>query len=166
MKKLIIVRHSKSDWGFEGLSDIDRPLNQRGYRDAYDMSNWYGENNDKPDAIYTSSATRALSTAFIFARLLEIKQERFYIIPEIYESTMATLKKIISMIPDNLHTVLLFGHNPGLTNLANELCIDLEFDNIPTTGMVALQFETASWKNLTLNPGKLTFYKYPKEFKN
>lgn len=71
MKELILVRHAKSDWGSEVLKDIDRPLNERGYRDAYFMSNWFVKEKAKPQVIVSSSATRALSTAMIFARIMD-----------------------------------------------------------------------------------------------
>ncbi len=165
MKRLIIVRHAKSDWGHEGLKDIDRPLNQRGYRDAYDMANWYSERYDKPDLIVTSDATRALSTAFIFARVMEIPSGTVSVKPEIYEANTEKLRSVISNLPDTANTVMLFGHNPGLTNFANAMCEDLDFDNVPTTGVLALDLNTKSWKDSGSIQGKTVFYKYPKEFK-
>lgn len=165
MKKLILVRHAKSDWGHDGLKDIDRPINQRGYNDAYDMSNWFGEHHDKPDMIVTSDATRALSTALIFSRLFEFGAAKVLMVPEIYESDVKTLKACIAALDNKANSVMLFGHNPGLTNLANELCADMDFDNIPTTGMVAIQFDVKAWKDVVNTQGKTIFYRYPKEFK-
>lgn len=166
MKQLIVVRHAKSDWGNEGLKDIDRPLNERGYTDAYALSEWFFENHDVPKLFISSDATRALSTAFIFARNLNYETTQVKIIPQIYESNVATLKSVIASIDDSCGSVFLFGHNPGITTLVNELNNELFFDNIPTCGIVSIEFNTNSWKDVSASNGKIGFQKFPKEFKS
>lgn len=165
MKQLIIVRHAKSDWGDENLKDIDRPLNERGYSDAYMLSNWFFTHHELPQLIVSSDATRALSTAMIFSRALGIPSERMLIESKIYESTADTLKKVISNFDDAAHSVMLFGHNPGITSLVNELSNDLFFDNIPTCGIISIQFDMNSWKEIESLKGQLVFQQFPKEYK-
>lgn len=165
MKQLIIVRHAKSDWGSEGLKDIDRPLNERGYMDANAMSEWFFAKHEVPKKFITSDATRALSTAFLFARAMDFPTAEIVIEPKIYESDTNTLKQVIASIDNSLEYVILFGHNPGLTNLVNELASDLFFDNIPTCGMVSLMFDVKNWKDVVTGKGKVTFHQFPKEFK-
>jgi phosphohistidine phosphatase len=166
MKKLIFVRHAKSDWGNESLKDIDRHLNDRGYDDAYLMAKWLGENIGIPDLLMSSPATRAISTAFIFARHLGVPESKVKIAEGIYESTSAELLGVISQ-SDNAHSVVcIFGHNPTLTTLANELNKDLAFDNLPTCGVIAIELNINSWKEIQkAEEGKLLIYKFPKSFK-
>lgn len=165
MKQLVLVRHAKSDWGSEGLKDIDRPLNERGYMDAYTLSEWYFNNHEAPKLFITSDATRALSTAFLFARALDFPSNEVIVESRIYESNSSVLKEIISALDQSVDHAILFGHNPGLTNLVNELTDDLFFDNVPTCGIISLLFDVKSWKDVPSSKGKITFHQFPKEFK-
>jgi phosphohistidine phosphatase len=96
MKELTLIRHAKSDWGNESLKDIDRHLNERGYSDAYQLSDWYFNNHEVPQMIYTSTATRALNTALIFARSLDFDMKNFVLDATIYESSVVNLLSIIN----------------------------------------------------------------------
>jgi phosphohistidine phosphatase len=166
MKELFIVRHAKSDWGAEFMKDIDRPLNERGYSDAYFMSKWFLKNKKKPDLILTSTATRALSTALIFARAMEFNMENFLMNEKIYESSVANLISIIHKQNDAVNSIMLFGHNPGLTDLCNKLNDDVFIDNISTCGIVNLNFDSDSWKGVAEKKASMGFFQFPKDFKN
>lgn len=166
MKTLVLVRHAKSDWGNEALKDIDRHLNERGYEDAYFMSDWYKKNMQMPDLMVSSPATRSLSTAFIFARKFGKPESEIKIKESVYESTTENCIKLISQFDNNNSCAMLFGHNPGITNLANELNKELMFDNIATCGIVCIEFDINNWKDiLKVKEGKLLNYKFPKSFK-
>lgn len=165
MKTLVLVRHAKSDWGGEGLKDIDRPLNERGYDDAYRLSEWFFKNHHVPQKFISSDATRAFSTAAIFARNLAYPANDILIDPQIYESTSEILKKVIANIDNSFDYVALFGHNPGITNLVNDLTQELFFDNIPTCGIVCLEFDVKDWKDIATKKAKKVFNQFPKEFK-
>ena len=166
MKELIFVRHAKSDWGSEFIKDIDRPLAERGYNDAYFMSKWFLKNKKAPDIILSSTATRALNTALIFARTLEFKMSNFFINEKIYESSVLNLISIIQDQGPGVKTVMLFGHNPGITETCNLLTDDLFFDNLPTCSVVHLKFDTDSWRDIGNKKGNLVFHQFPKNFKN
>jgi phosphohistidine phosphatase len=140
-------------------------LNERGYSDAYMLSNWYYTHHELPNLIVSSDATRALSTAMIFTRALGIPSERMLIEPKIYESTSSTLKKVIKNFDAAANCVMLFGHNPGITNLVNELSNDLFFDNIPTCGIISFQFDIKSWSDNLEKKGQIVFQQFPKEYK-
>src|SRR5437870_1673656 len=116
MKELIFIRHAKSDWGSELVKDADRHLSERGYRDAYFMSDWYLKNRKAPALILSSPATRALSTALIFARALEMKMESIVLEDKIYEATAEKLMNIIREQKSTAESFMIFGHNPGFTN--------------------------------------------------
>ncbi|MGZ3885126.1 MAG: SixA phosphatase family protein [Bacteroidia bacterium] len=166
MKKLILVRHAKSDWGNESLKDIDRHLNDRGYEDAYLMAKWFDEQIGVPDLMISSPATRAVSTAFIFARYLGVPESKVLISTGIYESKPETMLDAISKSDDACALVCVFGHNPTLTTLVNDLNKDLMFDNVPTCGVVCIELNINSWKDLAkAKEGKLLVYRFPKSFK-
>ncbi len=166
MKELILVRHAKSDWENVSLNDVDRYLSERGYSDAYLMSEWFASKQKIPDRIYSSTATRALSTALIFARKLELIQTHFVLENKIYEASSQTLISLIQQLPDELQSVMFFGHNPGFTDLSNELCGQLKLDNMPTCGMVSINFEAKNWKSIKIGAGIYNYHQFPKGFKN
>ncbi len=166
MKQIIFIRHAKSDWGNEYLKDIDRPLNDTGYTDAYLSSDWYRQNKPLPDLILSSTATRAINTALIFTRAFDFGMNSFRIEKEIYESSMETLISIIREQDNTKNRIMLFGHNPAITNICNTLGHDLFFDNVPTCGIVALNFGIDKWTGLSLNSGTLDFYRFPKDYRN
>ena len=166
MKELILIRHAKSDWTNESIKDIDRPLNERGYYDAYSLSEWFKEEMPLPDLIVSSPATRALNTAFIFCRTLSIREDSVRIIKSLYESTSKDYLKVISSIENEYNRIIIFGHNPAITNLTNELNNDLIFENIPTCGIVKIGFDNKSWTEVAKSKGgKLLMNKFPKSFK-
>lgn len=163
MKKLTLVRHAKSDWGTEFLKDIDRPLNERGYRDAYLMSEWYKKNKSAPQLILTSSATRAISTAFIFSRAINDLLP-IMINLSLYESTVDNVKSVVGATENKINHIMLFGHNPFITTLANELCTEWYFENIPTCGIVEFEIESSSWSQFEKKTIKQLFHQFPKQF--
>jgi Phosphohistidine phosphatase SixA len=165
MKELIFVRHAKSDWGNETLKDIDRHLNERGYSDAYFMSEWFVKHQKSPQLIVTSTATRCISTALIFARSMDFNMKRFVATREIYEASVPDIVQVIGE-QDDAESMMLFGHNPGFTNICNELAEEMFFDNVPTCGLVSLSFDVRRWSDIGAGKGKLNYYKFPKDFKN
>lgn len=166
MKELIIVRHAKSDWGNEYLKDIDRPLNERGYRDAYFLGNWYSKHKNHPELVVSSPATRSLNTALIFLREMNLSLEQFRVMDNIYESQAAALLKVIHDFDKQYETVMMFGHNPGFTDLCNQLSSDMYFENIPTCGIVSFAFDIKKWSEVKPKTATLSFYQFPKDFKN
>ena len=174
MKILYLVRHAKSDWGDESLKDIDRPLSERGYKAAYEMSEWFVKKYAIPNVLISSDATRALSTAMIFARTMNYPTNELSVLQHVYESTPKTLMDVIHQIDNKNESAMIFCHNPGVTNLANELS-EMFFDNLPTCALVAFEFDVKSWKDVApkkarpdedpFGRGKLLFYQFPKEFK-
>ncbi len=160
MKTIYLVRHAKSDWGYDGLKDIDRPLNERGYQSVYFLPKEFLKKAKTPDLIVSSSAIRAMSTALIFARSLNYPENKIVINPNIYEAHELTLREIIENLSDEYSSVMLFGHNPGFTNAINTLS-DSFIDNLPTCGLVSIEFKEKQWKEITT--GKLKFSLFPKE---
>jgi phosphohistidine phosphatase len=160
-KHLLICRHAKSSWSDATLSDFDRPLNKRGERDAPEMGRRLAERGIRPDLIMTSPAARALQTAHHYANQLACTPDRLLTNPLQYAATARQLITLLQETAPEVRTLLLVGHNPESTELANRLG-GLNIDNIPTSGIVGLSFALSSWQELAPGTGKLLFFDYPK----
>jgi phosphohistidine phosphatase len=163
MKTLYLVRHAKSDWSSPGLKDFDRPLNQRGKQNAPLMGKMLRQKAILPDVLLSSPALRAISTAKLIAREIGYESDDILLEKAIYEASPSTLATLISQQPNTYASLMLFGHNPGLTELASQLS-DFDEDNIPTAGIVGIQWEIDSWSDIRKRKGKLLFFHYPKQF--
>jgi phosphohistidine phosphatase len=162
LRTLFLIRHAKSNWDSPGLRDYDRPLDQRGLRDAPLMADLLVKKDIKPDLIVSSSAKRAMTTAQFFAVAFGLPAEKLILNKDIYEAFSTTVYKIISNFPDNAATVLLFGHNPTFTDIANDFS-DEFISNVPTCGIVQIESTAISWAEFSeLNSTVTTCY-FPKE---
>ena len=164
MKNLHIVRHGKSSWDFEDISDIDRPLSPRGINNAYLMAKKLSERKVEPDLFITSPANRALYTSIIFARVLKFPYDQIQISDSIYMGYTDELIKLIQTLDNSVSTLLVFGHNPAFTALANQL-MDKYVDNIPTAGIVSLGYEIETWEQLGKKSPEKDFFDYPKRYR-
>lgn len=162
-KVLHIVRHGKSSWDFENISDIDRPLSPRGINNAYLMSKKLSERKVVPDLFITSPANRALYTAIIFARVLKFPYDRIQISDSLYMGYSDDLVELIREQDPSVSNLLVFGHNPAFTSLANQL-MDHYLDNIPTAGIVSLTYEIDSWVQVGKTAPVKDFVDYPKRY--
>lgn len=158
-KQLLLVRHGKSDWGNLDLKDFDRPLNKRGKENAPEMAERLINRGFKIDQIVSSPAKRAKSTAKYFAEAYQIDQIQFE--ESIYEANTTALLKVVNGLNDAADQVVMFGHNPGFTDFANELS-GADIYNIPTAGMVLISFPFDSWQMVSKGTGDLVFFDYPK----
>lgn len=161
-KKLFIVRHGKSDWSAPDLSDIDRPLKSRGIRDAYKMAELLKQKKEHADLIISSPAARAIHTAIIFSRILQIPEKNILIEFELYMADSESIKTYCLGISDEYNKVMIFGHNPGFTALVNKY-IPSEISNLPTSSLVILDFNCNSWKDIDPAVLQNHFFDYPKK---
>jgi phosphohistidine phosphatase len=160
MKQLLIVRHAKSDWDDPKLSDFQRPLNSRGHKNAPEMAHRLLKKKIVPQQIVSSPAKRAITTAEYFAEELGIKKSAIVQEPAIYEASAGTLLRV-----DNKYDfIALFGHNPGVTNLVTDLC-DADLFNIPTCGVILIEFPFDDWEMISKATGEVKLYDYPKKEK-
>lgn len=163
MRTLYLIRHAKSSWGNPGLRDHDRPLNERGLHDAPRMAQFLLEKEVKPDLIVSSPAKRAFSTALFFAETFQIDPGDIQRNPDIYEAFPQEIQRIISDLPDSATTVLMFGHNPTFTEVAN-LYFENDFiDNLPTCGIVKIISTAPSWRAFYEGNSKVSACYFPKE---
>jgi phosphohistidine phosphatase len=143
-KELFLVRHAKSSWDDSTISDHDRPLNERGYRNAPEMGRKLSDRRVSPDALISSTALRARTTAEIMAGSIYYPKDRIVLDRALYHASSTELQEYIGGFDDAHFSVMLFGHNPGMTSLVSHL-FGLPIDNLPTCGVVHLQFSAESW---------------------
>lgn len=160
-KQLLLVRHAKSDWDNIRLSDFDRPLNSRGEKNAPDMAKRLLKRGKIPQQIVSSPALRAITTARYFAKVLGLDKSEIVKEPEIYEALTSTLISVVNKLDNRFSFTSIFGHNPGITDLVSSLC-NKNLYNIPTCGMVLIQFPFDDWNMVSAGTGEIVFYDYPK----
>lgn len=162
MKTVYLVRHAKSDWENSSLSDIERPLNERGYSNANSMSRLFKEKQDNPDLIITSPAVRAMTTALIFARNINYDANSITIRRELYESSVTDYLSVITKTDEQFKSVMLFAHNPTITSFAESLCKSLPSE-MATCAIAGIRFDCKKWSDLKTTKGELFMFEYPKK---
>jgi len=162
MKKLTLVRHSKSDWSLPGQQDWDRALNKRGQRDAPEMARRLRARKLKPDAILSSPAVRALATATIMARELKVAASIVRQDERLYLAGPADMLSVIRELGGSARHLMVFGHNPGITDFANRLSAGDRIDNMPTSAVFTAAFAIQDWSELDWGSGQDAEFDYPK----
>jgi len=162
MKSLTIVRHAKSSWKDRGLSDRERPLNKRGKRDAPIMGRRVMEAGIRPSQIISSPAVRAWTTARVFAQELSYPAEFLQREDGLYLASLDNLLDVVATQDNGFNNLMLFGHNPGLTDLVNYLVPGLT-NNLPTAGVVSVNLDCEDWMLHDRPPTELVLHDYPKK---
>lgn len=161
MKSIILVRHGKSSWEFD-LSDALRPLKTRGISDAKLVANQFIDNHELPDYIYSSPAVRAFSTCKIFLDVFNLSEDSVSVKEELYDFGGENVANFIKRLPNNYNLVMIFGHNHAFTSIAN-IFGDKFIDNLPTSGLIKLNFDISDWKDFKKGTTELIII--PKELK-
>lgn len=146
MKTLFLIRHGKSSWDDATLPDKDRPLDDRGKRDAPRIGKRVAKRNLKVNLILSSPAIRALTTAKIIAKKLDYKLKGIVVDDRLYLGAMDDLLDVIHKLDDKLKRVMLVGHNPALEELAHRL--SGEITNMPTCAVAEFTFNAKSWPDI------------------
>jgi phosphohistidine phosphatase len=161
MKNLVLVRHAKSNWDMP-LKDIDRPLDQRGLKDAHLVSLNIQKHIPNKYIIWSSTAKRAHDTAVIFAQNILYPIENIEFKDDLYTFDEKQLEIIVKSCTNTFDSVILFGHNAAITNFVNKFG-DVFIDNVPTSGFVSLEFDTDYWDKI--HKGKTKKIIIPKDLK-
>ncbi len=161
MRQLTIVRHAKSSWEVAGLDDFQRPLNPRGVKNAFAMGEALRQRGMMPETIICSPAARAMNTALILAQQLGYPQQRITTDARIYEAGTAQLMQVLAEVDDRIGHVMLFGHNPSLTDLINHLQ-PRPLDNLPTCGVLTIGLDMDAWAAIRDARGETAFSLFPK----
>ena len=164
MKTLYVIRHAKSSWAHPEQADMDRGLNERGKRDAPRMGRKLKEKDVRPHLMLSSPARRAFSTAKRIAVVLDYPKEKIKTDRLLYHADEETILSVVQTISDKCDDVVIFGHNPGLTEFVNSIADkEVYIDNIPTCGIAAFKLPIESWKAATWRCASLLFFEYPKK---
>ena len=161
MKQLLLIRHAKSSWANTGQDDFDRPLNDRGSKDAPAMAERIKRKGIGIDQFISSPALRAFTTATHFAAAYQQKPSGIVPIKQLYHATTLVYYNVIQTIDNKITTAALFSHNPGITDFINEL--NLQYvANMPTCGIFSIKIKTNHWVEFVSAEKEFWFFDYPK----
>jgi len=159
MKTLYLIRHAKSSWKDSGMTDFERPLNERGERDAGEMGRRLQERNDIPDLIISSEAKRALTTAKKIRAELQSNVE-FFTDPRLYHSSPDTILKVINQVGVHVNSLCIVCHNPGISELFYALTG--QPIEMVTTAIAKIELDIDGWEAAYHGCGSLVSFDYPK----
>lgn len=165
-RRLVLVRHAKSSWDIGHLNDFDRPLNERGKKDAPEMARRLVNKKIKIDAFVSSTAARAQKTAGFFSSAYGKKDSDIILMQELYHAPAELISQIVKGFKNEYQTVAVFSHNPGITDFVNQLVKNIRLDNLPTCGIFAVTAATDNWSDFEKAEKKLWFFDYPKSLEN
>jgi len=159
-KTLLLVRHAKSSWDVSVLNDFERPLNDRGKKDAPVMAKRLLTKKIAIDAFVSSPAKRAKKTAELFCQ--EYGKKEIIFITKLYHASPETFFEVIAELDNSFNTVAIFSHNMGITEFANLLVKDVRIDNMPTCSIFAVRVNTKNWTDFKNVKKDFLFFDYPK----
>jgi len=163
MKRILLMRHAKSSWKDAEIPDKERTLKKRGEKDATRMGKLLREKKLKPDRILCSSAVRAVKTAELLVDKIGYKGEIKYL-DKLYMAECAVILKIIKEQPDDVNSIIIIGHNPGLEALLQLLVHKVE--SLPTAAIAHITTKVDQWSDINKDTKcKLKKIWYPKELK-
>lgn len=164
MKTLLLIRHSNSDWVADNDNDFQRPLNKQGEVVADFMGNYLFEKNIVPDAMISSAAVRALTTANILASKMKFSVDNIIIDDKLYLAEPQTFRHQVEAFDDQNDTVIVVGHNPGITNFAGYLTAE-HVGNMPPCGIYAVQMNIDTWRAIGSGCATSLFFEIPRSIK-
>ncbi len=163
MKRLLLLRHAKAIPATDPLVDIARLLTERGERDARRIGERLREHRLRPALVLTSPAARALQTAQIVASTLDYAHDSIALDRRLYLADPATIVEVVAAQNAALQTLLVVGHNPGLTDLVHRLLPGCEVDDMPTCAVVGLDYAgPVTWEEIATAAAALSYYDFPK----
>jgi phosphohistidine phosphatase len=161
MKTLYLMRHAKSSWDFDDLTDKERPLNNRGREDAPLMGQALAKRSIQLDLLVSSPAVRAMSTAALVAHEVNYPPNQIDVVERLYRAEVLDMLDIVRGLPDPANSVLLVGHNNTITDFANLLSPN-QLNELPTAAIVCLKFSCDHWAEVDRSNAEFYFYDYPK----
>jgi phosphohistidine phosphatase len=158
MKQLLLIRHAKASHE-SGYTDFERPLTEKGVKNAHEIAQNLQKNGIKPQLLVTSPALRTHTTANIFTETLGLAEPMINKV--IYDASEDTLLRVINELPDEQDFIALVGHNPGINQILYTLTGEHKEVHPGTAALI--EFEADSWQEVSADTGKLTYYDDPKE---
>jgi len=161
MKQLLLIRHAKSSWDDPALSDFDRPLNERGKRDAPTMAKRLADKKVKIDAFVSSPAKRAKQTTKHFTKELDLKKNKIVFEAGLYEAGEENFYQVVENLKNKWDNVAIVSHNPGITSFANSLT-ETRIDDMPTSSVFAIKIDEDKWTKFRTAKKEFWFFDFPK----
>ena len=161
MKSILLIRHAKSSWGNPSMDDFDRPLNDRGNKDAPVMAKRLIDKHISIDAFITSPALRALTTAKYFLEAFKAKKEALIPIGELYQAPVSEFYRVIKRLDEKYKCVAIFSHNPGITEMVNSLDV-AKVDSMPTCAVFGVHADIEKWSDFKAAGKQFWLFDYPK----
>ncbi len=175
MRRLMLLRHAKTENDAPSGRDEDRRLDNRGRRDSAEIGNWIARNPPFPSLVLVSHAMRALQTWEIAWEAMkeQVSEPVVEIMPALYGADVSQLLETIHGASEaDPHRLMLVGHNPGMHELAVALAGQGEAaargalaDNLPTAGLAIFDFDVDDWSEVALRRGRLMLFVSPKQIK-
>lgn len=160
-KQLLLLRHARAEWPpGQKTDDLKKPLNPLGEKQVPAMGLILRDRDIQPDAIISSPANRAITTARIIAEYLGFPKSQIKEDQRIYENTLNDLLSVIEEIDDEKKCVMIVGHNPALSLLAGTLCLNNPSE-LSTCSVCHVEIETDAWKNIAALQGSCSIYQVP-----
>ncbi len=163
MKSLYIIRHAKSSWGDFTQPDFERPLNERGKKDAPVMAKRLVDAGIVIDRFMSSPAKRAHKTCKLFCEGYKREEDDIKLVAELYHASSLIFYDVVSSIPDKYNSAAIFSHNPGITDFVNSFGLNVKIDNMPTCSVFGVRILADSWKKFTVSKKEYLFFHYPKQ---
>jgi len=161
MKIILLVRHAKSSWANFEVTDEDRPLNERGKKNAPEMAKRLLKRKISIDAFISSPARRARDTAAYFAEAYGVNKNQIVLVPELYMARHDDFVKTIRNAPQNANCIAIFSHNNGITDFANVIS-NTRIDEMPTCAVFAVKSDIDDWTQFYPENNEYYFFDYPK----
>jgi phosphohistidine phosphatase len=161
VKTLLLIRHAKSSWDDISVNDFDRPLNDRGKKDAPMMARRLSGKKIKIDTFIASPAKRAKRTAVFFAEEFGVGEDDIVFKTELYGATREIFYELIEKLDNKSEHIALFSHNPGITDFANSLT-NVQADDMPTCSVFAIKTDAKKWNEFSESKKEFWFFDYPK----
>lgn len=163
--QLYIMRHAKSDWAVPGTSDFDRPLNKRGNKNAIRIGQWLYENKRLPEKIISSPAVRAKQTIkLVVEQFADKTKEKIIYEEDLYLANLDALLELIQLYKNDVSSLMLVAHNPGLEDLIHFLVDESGkgYKAMTTANLAIFEYADNQFDPLT-DKGKLIEFIKPKE---
>ena len=162
MKSVLLIRHAKSSWDDPLMSDFDRPLNERGKKDAPQMAKYLLQKDIPIDCFISSPAKRAKKTALHFIAEYGLKSDNIILKSELYLPSEEIFFDVIESTPEEFSHLAIFAHNPGITHFVNLLTDKIRVDDVPTCGIFGVKADIQHWKDFRKATKAFWFFDYPK----
>lgn len=163
MRSILFIRHAKSNWDDGALSDFDRPLNDRGKKDALEMARRLINRKIPLDSFISSPAKRARKTAGFFIDAYELPKSNLLLKAELYLPSADDFYDVIEGVDDRFRHLALCSHNPGITHFVNQLTGEITVDHMPTCSIFAMKTDLSHWRDFRKAPKQFWFFDYPQK---